>query len=169
MSPDTILEYLNCYCVNSMALMYCCTCSSSIYDMYDMIRELLFLSKACFRYCCFSSYMRAYKSKQIPEGQDRSCSWDPPLNCEGLQHDEAESFLFCQNSIPGANCLISLHCASPLFELFCRHLAHIPLLFKRAGLRMCVYDTHSPQAALQSQRADMKLSNQLQLHFVNNF
>lgn len=149
-----------------MAPMYCCTCSSSIYDTYDMIRELLLLSKACLRYCCFSSYMSKLRFLRV---RTEAAAETPLLTVKDCNMMRQNHFCSVKIAYQGQTVSFPFIHASPLFELFCRHLAHIPPLFKRAGLRMCVYDIHSPQAALQSQRADMKLSNQLQFYFVNNF
>lgn len=67
------LEYLNCHHTNPLALMYSCTCSSSI---HVTIRKLL-TSMECLS--LFKSHEDVQEQTEIPEGQDRSCNCDPLL------------------------------------------------------------------------------------------
>lgn len=157
------MEYLNCHHTNPAAPTYSCTCSSSIRDTHDMIGELQTSGCPSRAFLLSKSPEGVQTQTDIPEGRDRSCGYR-----KGLQHGEAGSFLMAQNSVLGGQTIsIPLTHAAPLFELPCRHLAYIPPLLKQ--YRMCAYDIRSPQAVLQSQRTDTKLSNQLQLYFVNNF
>lgn len=113
------------------------------------------------------SHEGVQKQTDIPEGQDRSCDCDLPLYPEGQQPGEAESLLISQNGVLGGQTI------SPTLFHYLNCLAdawHTSYHFlNNAGHRMCRCDTRRPQAILQSQRTDTKLSNRLQLYLVKNF
>lgn len=149
MSSIRILEYLNCYCANSMALTAAPAAPLSMTHM-TWSENCNFCQKPVSDTAAFQVIWACTRANWDSWGLGQKLQLRPPfLTVKDCNTTRQNHFCSLKMAYQGQTVSFPFIHASLPFELFCRHLAHIPPLFKRAGLRLCAYDTCSPQAVLQ--------------------